>query len=160
MTDEIRFAIECRDDESRQSPGRLSGTILTYEERAGDRPEVFVRGALKWPETGVILNEQHRRDSPIIRFTPYLEGDAVKINVALPNTQRGRDAAVSVRNGTLTGLSVEFRSIHEGRREGLREIRAASLSAAGLVDDPSYFGSRVEVRNKRLGIDEAIWRLL
>ena len=39
---EIRF----EEDASKLSPGRLTGTLLTYEQRAGDRPEVFAAGAL------------------------------------------------------------------------------------------------------------------
>ena len=45
MKDEIRCAIECRADETRQSPGRLVGRILRYGERALDRPELFEAGA-------------------------------------------------------------------------------------------------------------------
>ena len=37
MNDEIRCAIECREDETRRGPGRLVGRILTYGERALDR---------------------------------------------------------------------------------------------------------------------------
>ena len=39
---EVRFA----EDPSRLSPGRLTGTLVTYEVRAKDRPELFARGAL------------------------------------------------------------------------------------------------------------------
>ena len=41
--DEIRCKIEVREDESRLSPGRIVGTLITYGERASDRPEL-VRG--------------------------------------------------------------------------------------------------------------------
>ena len=51
-----------------------------------------------------------------------------------------------VRNGTLRGLSVEFRSLHEHRAAGVRRITAARLGGAGLVDSGSY-GNRVEVRH-------------
>ena len=78
--------------------------------------------------------------------------DAVLFDFSLPDTMRGRDAATSVRNGTLTGLSIEFRSLQEGRRDGLRIITQARLLAAGLVDSPSYGGSTVEVRG--LGVTE------
>ena len=103
--DEIRCALEFREDESRQSPGRLRGTLLTYERRAGDRPELFRRGALKWPDTGIVINEQHNRKAPIVRAVPFEDGDQVKIDVALPDTTRGRDAATNVRTGLFTGLS-------------------------------------------------------
>ena len=147
---EIRCAIELRADDSRQSPGRVVGTLLTYGERAGDRAEMFVADALTWPDTGVVLNEQHNRQAPIMRFTPTVEGREVRIDARLPDTSRGRDAATMIRNGTMTGLSVEFRARRETRSaSGVREIRAAELRGAALVDDPSYTGSSVAVRHRR-----------
>ena len=141
---EVRFEV----DETRLSPGRLVGTLVTYEVRAKDRPELFTRGALSWPDGGIVVNEQHNRQAPIVRAVPFLDGDALKIDAKLPDTSRGRDAAVNVREGVLTGLSVEFYARQEGRRAGLREIRAASLVAAGLVDSPSYGDSLAEVRER------------
>ena len=145
---EIRCAIEYRADDTRQSPGRIVGTLLTYEQRASDRAEVFADGALRWDDGGVVLNEQHNRQAPIMRFTPTVEGQEVRIDAALPDTQRGRDAATMVRNGTMRGLSIEFRALEEGRRAGMREVRAARLLGAALVDDPSYRG-QLEVRGHR-----------
>ena len=141
---EVRF----QEDPARLSPGRLTGTLLTYETRASDRAELFARGSLYWPETGISINDQHNRKETIVRAVPFLDGDAVKIDVALPDTQRGRDAAVNVRDGTLPGLSVEFHSEIEARRGGLREIRRALLARAGLVDTPSYSDSKAEVRGQ------------
>ena len=120
---EIRYA----EDETRGSPGRLTGTLLTYEREANDRPEIFTRGALAWPESGIVIDEQHNRQAPIVRAIPRLAGDALTIDVPLPNTARGRDAATNVREGVLTGLSVSFKAIREGRRGRLREIRQASV---------------------------------
>ena len=45
MRTEIRCKVELREDATLASPGRLTGTLLTYGERASDRPEVFDRGA-------------------------------------------------------------------------------------------------------------------
>lgn len=145
---EIRCAIELRADESRQSPGRIVGTLMEYETRAGDRAERFEDGALHWEERGIILNEQHNRQAPIMRFQPIVEGRTLRIDAPLPDTQRGRDAATMVRNGTFTGLSVEFVSERETRAAGVRVIRRARLKAAGLVDNGSYPASRVEVRGR------------
>ena len=153
--DELRCAIEYRADESRQSPGRIVGTLLAYGEQAIDRAEKFEAGSLHWPDGGIILNEQHNRQAPIMRFTPEVVGSEVRIDAALPDTQRGRDAATMVRNGTFTGLSIEFRSESEGRSAGTRMIRRASLSAAALVDSPSHKSS-VEVRGKA-GRRPRIW---
>ena len=63
--DELVFEIRQLEDETRESPGRLVGTLLRYEERARDRKEVFVRGALSWPKEGILINEQHNRQAPI-----------------------------------------------------------------------------------------------
>ena len=153
--DELRCAIEYREDESRQSPGRIVGVLLSYGEQALDRAEKFEAGSLHWPDGGVILNEQHNRQAPIMRFTPEVVGTEVRIDAPLPDTQRGRDAATMVKNGTFTGLSIEFRSEAEGRSAGTRMIRRASLSAAALVDSPSHKSS-VEVRGKA-GRRPRIW---
>ena len=145
--DEIRCAVEFRADETRESPGRIVGVLLTYEQRARDRAELFTVGSLEWETDGIVLNEQHNRAAPIMRFVPELRGSELVIDAPLPNTSRGRDAAVMVRNGTLRGLSVEFRSIREARQSGIRHIQKARLGGAGLVDSGSY-GNRVEVRSK------------
>ncbi len=148
-TTEIRFAIEIREDSTRTSPGRLTGTILNYNERASDRPEMFSSGALSWPTDGIIINRQHRRDTPIMRAIPEIRGNAVVIDTPLPDTVAGRDAATEIRSGLLRGLSVEFRALKQRYENGVRVIQEAVLSAAGLVDSPSYAGSTAEVRKRR-----------
>ena len=150
MMDEIRCAIEYREDETRQSPGRIVGSLITYGKRARDRAEVFEAGALHWPDGGIILNEQHNRLAPILRFTPELVGAELRIDAALPDTMRGRDAATMIKNGTMTGLSIEFRAEAEGRASGVRMIRRAHLAGAALVDSPSHV-AQVEVRGKTPG---------
>ena len=98
-----------------------------------------------------MINEQHNRAAPIMRIIPYLDGGALNIDGPLPNTQRGRDAATMVSDGTLTGLSVEMRrgSVKARMVNGVRHITSAELVAAGLVDTSAYEGSTVEVRGRR-----------
>ena len=146
--DEIRCAVEVRNDESRMSPGRLFGTLMQYETRGEYGAEIFKAGSLSWPETGIVVREQHNRQAPIMRVVPEVRGNAVILDAPLPDTSRGRDAATSIRNGLFRGLSIEFRSRQESRVGGVRQIKAAVLTGAGLVDDPSYKGSVVEVREK------------
>ena len=141
---EIRCAIELRAEAA--SPGRLTGVLMDYEERSGDRAETFRAGSLRWPMNGVVLNRQHQRAAPIMRVVPELRGSQVVIDTPLPDTAAGRDAAAEIRSGLFAGLSVEFRAVEEGFVGSLREIRSALLTGAGLVDSPSYRGSRVEVR--------------
>ena len=152
MTTEIRCKVELREDDTRQSPGRLTGTLLTYGERACDRPELFERGSIDLDAIkasgGIVINRMHTRGAPIMRVVPELRGDKLVIDTALPETQAGRDAAVEVREGLMRGLSVEFRALRARMVNGVRRISAAALVAGGLVDDPSYSGSTVEVRDK------------
>ena len=148
MIESRAVEIRLQDDPDRQGPGRLVGTLMPYETRAVDRAEMFAQGALHWPAEGVLLREQHNRQAPIVRFTPTQKAGAVEVAIPLPDTQRGRDAAVSVRNGTLRGLSVEFVAERERQASGVRIVERARLVGAGLVDSPSYAGAGVEVRDK------------
>ena len=150
MKDEIRFSIECRQDETRQSPGRLVGRILKYGERALDRAELFENGALSWPSDGVILNRQHERGAPIMRVIPELRGRELVIDQPLPDTLAGRDAAEEIRGGLFRGLSVSFQASRQSFAAGVRRIQIAELTAIGLVDSPSY-DAPVEVRQRSKG---------
>ena len=142
---EIRF----ESDPDRLSPGRLIGVLMPYGQRAQDRPEVFEPGSLHWPDDGILLREMHKRESPIARFTPEATETEVRVNISLPDTAAGRDAASNVKGGVLRGLSVEFRSEQETTRDGVRVIQRAALEGAGLVDSPAYAGAAVEARGKR-----------
>ena len=57
-----------------------------------------------------------------------------------------------VGDGLTRGLSVEFHAIDERRTNGVRVIRAATLPALGIVDDPAYPASGVEVRRRGRGL--------
>ena len=103
---------------------------------------------IHWPESGLVVNDGHDRRSPLLRAVPFLDGDSLKIDAPFPDTQRARDAATNLREGILTGLSVEFYAEKETRRAGIREIVRAYVPRAGLVDTPSYADSLAEVRDK------------
>ena len=148
MKDEIRCAVEFREDTDRTGPGRLVGTVLTYGQRAKDRAEVFEKDSLSWPSDGVVLNRQHARGAPIMRVIPEVRGDAIVIDQPLPDTTAGRDAATEIRSGLLTGLSVSFQADRQSFTAGVRRIAAAAMTAVGLVDSPSY-DAPVEVRQRR-----------
>ncbi len=149
MADEIRCAVELREDGSRTSPGRLVGTLIRYGEKAADRPELFEFGALSWPSNGVLVRRQHARGEPIMRVVPEVRGGAVILDQPLPDTVAGRDAATEIRGGLFAGLSVEMRVTKDRHVGGVRRISHALLTGAGLVDSPSYRGSRVELRQRQ-----------
>ena len=146
--EKLEFEVRFEADPTNASPGRLTGVLMHYGQTARDRPERFAQDAFHWRQEGIVINEQHNRQSPIVRAVPFLIGSELKIDVPLPPTQRGRDAAIGLQgeNPLYTGLSVEFKAEQQGYVEGVREIRRALLGAAALVDAGSYLGSTVEVR--------------
>ena len=147
MTTEIRCAVELRADDG--SPGRLFGVLLNYGERAGGgRSEVFEPGALSWPAGGIVLKRQHERSAPIMRLVPEVRGDQVVVDAPLPDSAAGRDAASEIRSGLMTGLSVEFHAQRQRYVSGVRHVLSAVLAGAGLVHNPEYAGSAVEVREQ------------
>ena len=162
MSDNLLVEIRYVEDDTRQSPGRLQGTLLTYGELARDRPELFMPDALTWPDDGIVINEQHNRQSPVVRALPFVEGRELRIDAALPNTTRGRDAATNVKEGVLTGLSVEFAraGVVASLVNGVRTIRSARLVAAALVDLSSYAGSSVEIRESANGDNRRVFQWL
>ena len=152
MTDEIRCKVSCEEDRTRSGPGRIVGRILTYGERATDRPELFERGALS-------MACRWRRDSE----SPARKGrahharsaDAGRRRVAhrpnrCPDTIAGRDAATEIRAGLMRGLSVSFQAARQVFASGVRRIQSATMTGIGLVDDPSY-DAPVEVRARVQG---------
>ena len=143
-------AIQYAEDATRESPGRLTGVLVTYGEKAKDRPDVYEAGSLGWPDRGVVLNEMHDRSQAIKRFLPYVQGAELRVDFSLPPTQRGRDAAYMVRDGTYTGLSMEVRrdTIVATYRAGVRHISRGQLVAAALVDEGAFSGSVVDVHAK------------
>ena len=145
--DEIRCSIELREDENRSGPGRIFGTVIKYGVEARDRKEVFELGSLSW-DGPLILNRQHERKNPIQLVTPILVGDEVRIDEQIIDSSAGRDAAVEIRSGLLTGLSIEFRATAQSVVNGVRRITAAVLGGVGLVDSPAYEAASVEVRAK------------
>ena len=141
---EVRFV----DDSTRQTPGTLSGTLLTYGQRARFKPEIVERGALYWDGDNLPVNRMHQRGEIFARFAPIVDGDTIRIETPLPNTTRARDAATDVRDGVLTGLSVEMlrSSIVARYVNGVRHITKAQLVGAGLVDLAEY-DTTVDVRH-------------
>ena len=154
----LLIPIEYRADETRESPGRLTGVLMAYGSRARNLPELFEQDSLHWRDDGIVIRELHpQRDAqgrpinstpPIMRAVPFLEGRELRIDAPLPNTTKGRDVAESMR-GPLPlygGLSVEFAPEKETRQGGIRRISRALLDGAALVLRGEYADSTVEVR--------------
>ena len=141
--DEIRCAIKIED--RAEGKPRLTGILMEYGTEARDRREVFEASALKW-DGPLILNRQHSRKNPILKFTPIEASGKVSIDVEVPSTAAGSDAISELRAGLFSGLSIEFKAIKETFVGGVRRISEAILTGAALVDSPAYSGSVVEAR--------------
>ena len=147
MTREIRSAaIELRAAEN--SPGRIVGTIIEQGRVAGDRREVFAVGSIRWPSEGVRLLAEHR-GREVMSFQPVLDGAALRIDAALPDSALGREVAAEVRSGRKGALSIEFYATQEAQVQGVREVRSALMDAAAVVAAGAYDQARVEVRQRR-----------
>ena len=156
MTEHLYCAVELHADHG--GPGRLSGVLVTYGEESRDsRRHVFKPGALDWPREGVTLNRQHNRGEPIARIVPALDGDRVVIDHALPDTRAGRDAAVEVRSGLMTGLSAEVHVERDRMDSGRRLIERATLAGVGLVDRAAFTGSTVTVHGAQRARRRRVW---
>ena len=145
---EVRCAIEIREDDSRTSPGRLTGTLIQTGRVAGDRREVFTPGSIRWPANGIRLLAEHR-GRMVGRFEPIVDGSEIRIDYPLPDTALGREVAAEVRAGRKAGMSVEFYSTDEAQVQGVREVRGALVDAAAVVESPAYQQARVEVRERK-----------
>ena len=141
--DEIRCSIEVREVEGK--PTRIVGTLMDYGTEALDRREVFEVSSLKW-DGPLILNRQHERKNPILKFLPVEASGRVAIDVEVPSTAAGSDAISELRAGLFSGLSIEFKAIKEHIVGGVKRISEAILTGAALVDSPSYSRSVVEAR--------------
>ena len=154
----LTVEVEYRADDSNDSPGVLTATLMAYGQRGRRRAEVFEENSLHWPEDGIIIRELHPpKDAqgrpiistpPILRTVPFVENRELKISAPLPNSTRGRDLAEVMKGPRplYSGMSIEFEPERESRRGGLRVISRAFLEGAALVFKGEYADSIVEVR--------------
>ena len=147
MSDTFTVPVECREDDTREGSGRITGVILELGRVAGDRQELFTPGAPVFPSTGVTLSRGHHGDA-VMTFDPIVDGSEIRIDARLPDTQLGRQVATEIRSGARSALSVEFVSLDEARVQGVRELRSALISATALVPSGSYNQARAEVRQR------------
>ena len=141
------------DFEFRQSDdglGVVTGTVIGYGDIA-KLPwgtEEFKAGA--WGDFRspmVKANRMHQRTQMLARLGGRLEieddDERMAFSLTLPDTATGRDTAIEIKEGLLTGASLEFRAIQDSVNEdtGHRIISRAQLFGFGIVDEPAYPGS-------------------
>ena len=144
----IDGTLECR--EATDSPGRLVGLLVPSGRVAGDRPELFIGRGVTTPAAGVRLLPEHRSKTTVMHFDPIRDPDgSLRVDHLLPATPEGVALAASVRDGRTPGLSIEFHALAEGIVSGVREIRAALITAVAVVASAAYQQSGAEIRAKR-----------
>ena len=132
--------------EFRAAGRRLSGPVVNYGERARDRAERFAAGAFTSREDPLELRLQHDPAAVVATTADrlVLTDNTLSLDAAADLVP---GAALSlVERRALTGLSAEFVALEEHQQSGVRVIDQAHLAGIGLVDVPSYAGSRVELR--------------
>ena len=142
--------VELRESEADDdSPGSLLGLILPVGRIAADRREVFTPNSATFPDDGVRLLLEHR-GREVLKFTPVSTVDGYCIEVALPTSPEGIEAAEHVRSRRRAALSIEFKATDSVTVSGVREIRSALIEAAALVPSGAYEQARAELRGREL----------
>ena len=135
------------------TPARLTGVLLPIGRVAVDRQEVFTPGSVTFPANGVRLLLEHR-GREVLRFTPVEDVAAAEwtLDVALPDTPEGREAAALVKSGTRPALSVEMYVLADQRVSRVREIRSALVEATALCREGCYPQARAELRSRAVKV--------
>ena len=150
---EFRYgALEFRETEG--GVGVVTGTIIRYGDRATFPwgTEEFKAGAFGILDGAVFkANRMHQRWQPLGRTGRNLvitdTPEAMRAELTLPDTTYGRDVATEIRDGLLTGMSLEFRATKDDVVGTHRVIETARMGGFGVVDDPAYPGSGAEMRS-------------
>ena len=153
---ELFAAIQFAEDDTRQGPGRITGSLLRFGEVASDRPIMFSNG-LTWNPDGLVLNLQHDRTKALARFMPTPTDDGLALDVQLPDTAISRDAVTLIKSGVLRGISAEIIPESEDMVDGIRRVTRGRIVAAAIVDGPSFRSSKVSV-HARQGRRRRLWQ--
>ena len=138
--------------ELRAEGRRLIGPAINYGEVSPSHREKFTPGAFDLDDGRTrTLNLRHDPDKAVA----YTDGGGLilrdtsqelQVFATLPRIPAAERALAEVREGKLTGFSIEFHAEAEHRESGIRVVSKAVLAGIGLVAHPSYTGSKAEVR--------------
>ena len=148
-----QFERHCSGLEFRAEGRRLVGPAIQYGEISPSHRERFEPGAFAaLDERTRWLDVNHDRDKVIA----HTDGGGLEINntetalevrATLAEIPAADGALEAINKGLLRGFSIEFSAASERRDgAGIRVIEKAELQGIGLVRNPSYESSIVEVR--------------
>ncbi|MFT4174077.1 MAG: HK97 family phage prohead protease [Rhodocyclaceae bacterium] len=151
------------------SPGHLSGyaAVFNVESNLGGFVEVIRPGAFAQSlraGTNVRALYHHQQDALLGTtkggtLSLHEDSHGLAFSLALPDTTHGRDLAVLVGRGDISGCSFGFRVRDGGDKwerrsngELLRELRSVELEEITLTHDPAYVDTSVALRSYRAAI--------
>lgn len=150
---------------SSPSPGKLEGYAAVFDSptNLGEftetvRPGAFTR-ALAERGDSILALYDHERRSVLGRTgagTLSLREDSrgLAFELDLPDTTLGRDLAVLVKRGDVSGCSFAFRCYDDGdawdSRNGslVRELRSVELREITITPEPAYADTTVALRSR------------
>lgn len=128
----------------------LEGYALRYNTRSESHQERFLPGSIRLAKS-VNFCLQHRQNETIsyrpnggLKLNVRMEGLHLKSSLPPEGIPISSEVRKLVESGA--GLSIEFQSIKERQNGDTREILDAVISGIGLVKNPSYPNTQVELR--------------
>ena len=139
--------------ELRAEGRRLIGPAIRYGEVSRSHWERFEAGAFnlgdgrtRWLDVGHDPERVIAHSEPGGGLELRDTAQALEVAATLPRIPAADRALADVRAGKLRGFSIEFHAEAERRESGIRIVSKATLAGIGLVANPSYQGSKAEVR--------------
>ena len=141
--------------EFRAAGRRLVGPAMVYNTVSPSHKERFEPGAFDLSST-IWLDLRHNTEMVVAHsdgggLVLVNSPGSLDVTATLPKIPLADRALVEVANGKLQGFSVEFRATQESMDGAIRVVEKAELAGIGLVENPSYSQSTVEVRRLRRG---------
>lgn len=134
----------------------LSGVAMRYGSVSPSHRERFSPGAFGEVRS-VPLNIEHDRSMVVLPAESVILNDSpreLSVRAELPPTSA---ALRLIRQGALSGFSVEFRARQERYEGGIRIVERADLNGIGLVGKPSYPDALAEIRRAQEKRDADTW---
>ena len=147
----------------------LTGYVATFgnEARIGGFSESIAPGAFKASLASgrdVLALLDHKPDALLGRtrsgtLTLREDGKGLRFDLALPDTQHGRDLIALAERGDLGGMSFGFIATDEKWTGDKRELRAVDLCEISVVQSwPAYQQTEIQLRQRQDHVDRnALW---
>lgn len=156
----VGTGIDCRDAED-GAPRTIAGSAMPYRSDANIggwfierfEPGAFTKALVEYDQRALVGHDYGRvigrRKAGTLRFNDT--DTALTFEVDLPDNTEGRDLAVSIDRGDISGVSVRFKSIVEEWDESgdipIRTVKEAEIFEISVVAIPAYDETDVALRS-------------